>query len=207
MTDSVRPVIAVFARAPVLGRVKTRLAAAVGDALALDVHQRLLDRTLAVVGRVTGADCELWLDTACDSYNAVPQRLQPAGDLGTRMLAVIEDIARRGCAAIVLGSDCPVLDTDYLLRALERLAHHDVVLGPVEDGGYILIGMRAPHPELLLGMRWSHPRVAADTLARAQLAGLTVGVLEPLWDVDDAADLARWQALPAADRRPWRAGE
>jgi uncharacterized protein len=202
MTDSARPVIAIFARAPLLGRVKTRLAAAVGDVVALDVHRRLLDRTLAVAARVTDADCELWLDAPCDLPCSVPLRRQPDGDLGVRMLAVIEAITRRGGSAIVLGSDCPVLDADYLRNALRELARHDVVLGPVEDGGYILIGMHRPHPELLLDMRWSHARVAADTLTRAQRAGLTVGVLEMLWDLDDGADWARWQALCAADRQP-----
>jgi uncharacterized protein len=201
MTDSARPVIAVFARAPRLGHVKTRLAVAVGEAAALDAHRRLLERTLAVVARVTEADCELWLDAAFELPSTVLQRLQPAGDLGTRMLAVIEDVARRGRSVIVLGSDCPVLDDDYLRRALATLARNDVVLGPVEDGGYILIGMHRPLPELLLGMRWSQPRVAADTLARAQRLGVTVGVLEALWDLDDEADWARWRGLPE-NRQP-----
>ena len=197
MLEVVRPVIAVFARAPRLGQVKTRLAAEIGAAAALDTHTRLLERTLAAVEGVTEADCEIWLDAACDVPTTLPQRLQTSGDLGVRMLAVIEDVVQRGRAVIVLGSDCPVVDADYLRSAVAALACHDVVLGPVEDGGYVLIGMRRPHPELLLGMRWSHARVTADTLERARTSGLTVGVLETLWDVDSAADWARWQGLPA----------
>jgi uncharacterized protein len=112
---------------------------------------------------------------------------------------VIADITGRGRPAIVVGSDCPVLDGDYLRAARAALMQGaDVVIGPVEDGGYILIGMHEPIPQLLLGMTWSTATVFAETLARAEAAGLRTAVLQPLWDIDDAADLNRWHRAPAA---------
>jgi uncharacterized protein len=196
-----RPIVAVFARAPVLGQVKTRLARTLGDAAALDVHRMLLDRTLGIVADVGEVDAELWLDGARDLLPAcaLPVFAQSDGDLGARMLAVIEDIAARGRPAIVIGCDCPVLDADYVRAARDALAHGaDVVIGPVEDGGYILIGMREPIPRLLLDMTWSTERVCAETLARADALGLRTSVLARLWDIDDAADLDRWKALQAS---------
>lgn len=201
MADSLPPLVAIFARAPVLGRVKTRLAATIGDDLALAVHRHLLEHTLAVAA-AANVDCELWLDAPFEMATQLVQRLQPSGDLGERMLAVVDDAARRGRGAIVLGCDCPVLDADYLRRAVVALATHDVVLGPVEDGGYILIGMQRPQPDLLLHMRWSHAGVTAETLTRARRLALKVAVLETLWDLDDSVGWARWQALAEAGRRP-----
>jgi rSAM/selenodomain-associated transferase 1 len=193
------PIVAVFARAPVAGRVKTRLARAVGDDVALAVHRELLQHTLATVKAACGADAELWLDGSADATVdfGLPVRAQPPGDLGQRMLAVIESIVARHRAAIVVGSDCGVLDVSYVQAARSALQDADVVLGPVEDGGYILIGMRRAIPEVLLDMRWSTATVTRDTLRRAEAIGATVELLPALWDIDDAHDLLRWRALGA----------
>lgn len=191
------PIVAVFARAPVVGRVKTRLARAVGDDVALAAHRELLQRTLTLVVCACGADAEIWLDGNADDSVDVGLQIyaQPPGDLGQRMLAVVESIQQRGRAAIVVGSDCPILDGDYLQAACTALRDVDVVIGPVEDGGYILIGMRRPIPELLLDMRWSTATVTQETLQRAKRMGVSVALLPRLWDVDSADDLRRWRAL------------
>jgi rSAM/selenodomain-associated transferase 1 len=160
----------------------------------------LLDRTLQIVTNIDGVDAELWLDGSAEQLAAygIPVRAQGAGDLGQRMLAVIADIHRRGRAAIIIGSDCPVLDADYVQAARNALMHGcDAVLGPVEDGGYILIGMSRPIPELMVDMTWSTPTVYAETLARAGALGLNVVSLRTLWDVDNAADLDRWRRMSA----------
>jgi hypothetical protein len=173
---------------------------AVGEDVALQVHRELLDRTLRTATDVVGVDLELWLDGPRDRVvtHGVPVRAQSEGDLGQRMLAVVADVHRRGRPAIIVGSDCPVLDAGYIRAAVDALTHGcDVVLGPVEDGGYVLIGMCRPIPELLLDMTWSTPSVYADTLARAATLGLTVVSLRTLWDVDNAADLDRWRGIPA----------
>jgi len=193
-------VVAVFARAPVAGRVKTRLALTVGDDTALQIHRELLDRTLRIAAGVGEVDAELWLDGPEDGIatHGVPVRAQCEGDLGQRMLAIVTDICRRGRPAIIVGSDCPVLDIGYLQSARDALVQRcDAVLGPVEDGGYVLIGMCRPIPELLLDMTWSTPTVYADTLARASALGLNVVSLRMLWDIDNAADLDRWRKISA----------
>src|SRR5262249_27929969 len=154
------PVVAVFARAPVLGRTKTRLALTVGADTALRIHAELLDRTLRLVTSVDGIDAELWLDGSADRLTGygVSLHAQCDGDLGPAALAVIGEFNRPGRPAILVGSDCPVVDAGYLLAARDALMRGcDVVVGPVEDGGYILIGMSRPIRELMVGMTWSTP--------------------------------------------------
>ena len=185
------PRLAVFARAPVRGRVKTRLARTLGDDVALAVYDRLLAQTLDRLAPGRGRfEPEIWLEGTAASecferFRVIPQ---PDGDLGARMAAAFD----AGVAALV-GTDIPALTADYVDRALAALADVDLVIGPVEDGGYCLIAMNAPHAGLFQGIPWSTPRVLAATLDAACRLELTVQQLEPLWDVDDPADLERWR--------------
>lgn len=183
--------MAIFARAPVRGRVKTRLARVLGDDAALAVYERLLAQTLVRLGPGRGGfDPEIWLeDTApagrFEGFRVVPQT---EGDLGLRMAAAFD----AGVAAVV-GTDIPALTADYVERALAALKDVDLVIGPVEDGGYCLIAMNEPQPQVFRGIPWSTPRVLAATLDAARGLELTTRLLEPLWDVDEAADLERWR--------------
>ena len=204
-------IVALFTRVPAAGRVKTRLARVVGDAIALEAQRALLDRTIRAV-LDSKLDAELWIDGDPLGLPLHPfaVRRQRDGDLGERMLDVFTDIHARGRAAIVIGSDCPVIDAAYLHSAETALAEGaDVVIGPVQDGGYVLIGMARPQPALLIGMTWSTPSVCDETLRRAATLSLRTVMLGELWDVDDAADLRRWAALDAAipDPQPWRSSE
>ncbi len=204
------PLVCVFTRAPVAGHVKTRLARVVGESTALEVQRLLLERTLEAVTD-SGLDAEIWVDGDPEALptHRFSVRHQCAGNLGERMLAVIRDITGRGRGAIVIGSDCPVLDAAYLNAAAAALERgSDVVVGPVEDGGYVLIGMRCPQPELLRGMIWSTSDVFAETMRRAAALGLDVSVLDRLWDVDDEAGLRRLEHLPSTVARlSWRSSE
>lgn len=194
------PRLAIFARAPVRGRVKSRLARVVGDDVALAVYDRLLTRTLVRLAPGRGRfEPEIWLEgTAADArfeeFRVIPQS---HGDLGSRMAAAFD----AGVTALV-GTDIPVLTADYVDGALAALADVDLVIGPVEDGGYCLIAMNAPHAGLFQGMPWSTPRVLAATLEEARRLKLTVRLLEPLWDVDDASDLDRWRCLEPPGKTP-----
>ena len=194
-----RPRVAVFARSPERGRVKTRLAAALGDAGALEAHVELVETTLAAVSR-GGFDRELWFAGARNAGLAAwaerfDARLveQPEADLGERMLAAL-----RAGARVVVGTDIPEMSAQYVETALDRLRDADVVLGPVEDGGYCLVGMNAPHAALFRDIEWGAGDVLERTLARAADAGLQVALLDVLWDVDDIDDLARWRARVAS---------
>ena len=183
-----------FVRAPEPGKVKTRLARVVGEAAALAAYVELVEGTLKALQK--GAfDCELWFEGECNeglrrwaTEYGLPAFQQPDTDLGGRMLAALA-----AGAAVVVGSDIPVLDAAYVEQALVRLSGADAVLGPVEDGGYCLIGMHAPHPELFRSIAWSTDTVAEQTLGRAAAAGLDVALLATLWDVDDYDDYVRWR--------------
>ncbi len=192
------PRMAVFARSPERGLVKTRLASTLGADGALEVHVALAETTLAAVAEGS-FDAELWfagtrndLLAAWSERYGLPLVEQPEGDLGERMLAALLAGARA-----VVGTDIPAMTAGYIEDALRRLRDVDVVLGPVADGGYCLIGMNAPHPALFHGIEWGGSDVLRRTLARAADAGLRVAVLDTLWDVDDEEDHARWRAWVA----------
>ena len=188
--------VAVFVRAPEPGKVKTRLAKAVGDAVALQAYLELVEGTLHAL-KEGDFDCELWFDGGRNGHvrrwqsdYGLPAFRQPNVDLGGRMFAAIQAGAK-----VVVGSDTPMLDAAYVEEALARLARADAVLGPVEDGGYCLVGMNEPHPELFQSIDWSTDTVVEQTLSRAAAAGLDIALLDTLWDVDDHADYVRWRKM------------
>lgn len=188
--------LAIFARAPVYGHVKTRLAKDIGRPAALAAYRGLLASTLARLGAANDDfEAELWIDghspEVCAWRRRMPVRRQPQGDLGARMLA-----AFASGASVVVGCDVPPLNAGYVASALAALADVDLVLGPVEDGGYCLIAMREPHPEVFADIPWSTGAVLAETVKAA--GHLSVALLETLWDVDVAADLERWRAMEQA---------
>jgi rSAM/selenodomain-associated transferase 1 len=121
--------------------------------------------------------------------HAIALETQPEGDLGARMLAAM---TAAHSPVIVIGTDCPALTGDHLRHAARALQDgNDVVLTPAEDGGYVLIGVTRPLPELMTEMPWSTPQVMADTRARIAGHALRAHELPMLWDVDTPADLAR----------------
>ncbi|WBA42733.1 TIGR04282 family arsenosugar biosynthesis glycosyltransferase [Hymenobacter canadensis] len=195
----------VFARHPELGKVKTRLAAGIGNEAALAVYRELLAHTRAVAQELP-AHKTVWLaetpTTTPDSADAWPdyeQQLQFSGDLGTRMLTAFAHAFNQGARAVlIVGTDCPGLSTAILEQAYAALATHDLVVGPAEDGGYYLLGMKELCEDIFLGKSWSTDSVLAHTLADADRLGLTVAQLPTLRDVDDAADLAAWRAISGA---------
>ncbi|WP_201983879.1 TIGR04282 family arsenosugar biosynthesis glycosyltransferase [Hymenobacter rubidus] len=194
----------VFARVPALGRVKSRLAAGVGETAALAVYQELLAITRAAVA-ASGISATVWLaDTAgieptageAAHWPELATRCQPAGDLGERMATAFAAAFSAGAGRVaIIGTDCPGLRAAHLTQAHDLLATHDVVLGPATDGGYYLLGLRQPRPELFEDKAWSTATVLADTVADAQRLGLRVALLPELRDVDTADDLAAWRAI------------
>ena len=185
--------LAIFARAPVLGRVKTRLAADIGERNALAAYRKLVTLTLTTLEPGTGAFApEIWVEGESEDVERwrarFPVFVQPPGDLGTRMAGAFE----AGVTALV-GCDIPPLTARYVDDALAALVDADLVLGPTEDGGYCLIAMQVPHLEVFADIPWSTKDVLAAT--RRAAAHLRVTVLRPLWDVDDATGLARWRKM------------
>jgi rSAM/selenodomain-associated transferase 1 len=201
------PILQIFAREPVPGAVKTRLAAAIGAERAAQAYRELTQATLqhAQRARALGhvAAVELWCTPgtgtpwfdACAVTVGASQHLQPPGDLGVRMRTAIAAGLKRAHGVLLIGTDCPLLDAAAIASAATMLDTHDAVLGPAEDGGFVLVGARVPvHFD---GVRMSTPHATHDTLAVFTRAGLRCGMLPQLWDVDEAADFERWQRLLA----------
>jgi len=196
--------IAVLAKAPVPGAAKTRLIPALGARGAARLQRQFILRTLATAAAAQLGPVTLWCapDTRHRFFRALRRRTavnclaQPAGDLGERMHTAFAHHCPRG-PALLVGTDCPALQAGHLREAARRLCEGaDAVFQPAEDGGYVLVGLRRPQPQLFSGMAWGGADVMNATRSRA--LGLRVSELETLWDVDRPADLARLQALA-----PW----
>lgn len=185
--------VVVFAKAPVAGKVKTRLCPPLSPEQACAVYRRLA-RGAWRQARASGAETEACLDAGSAAWLGPRARAtrQGGGDLGARMSRAFARAFRGGAERVVLvGTDCPGMSARDLRIALSRLKRRDLVLGPAADGGYWLVGLRAPRPELFAAMPWSTPGVLKLTLARARKSGLTVHLLRTRRDVDTAADLHR----------------
>lgn len=193
----------VFVRAPQPGRVKTRLAASIGDQAALGIYRRLAEHTLREAAAVADEDVAVRVHhTPAGAGDAVRAWLgagpvylpQADGDLGARM----EDAFTRAFAegaerVVIVGSDLPDVSAALLRRAFALLDAHPAVLGPARDGGYYLLGLTRMVPGIFDGIAWSTPEVLAATLARFRAAGIEPAMLEELTDVDEVEDMpAGW---------------
>ena len=189
----------VFARAPMIGAVKRRLAADVGEIEAWRFHRettRSLVRRLARDRRwrtVLAVTPDRRAGTAWRGLSGIEQIAQGSGDLGRRMARVLR--RDRALPSLVVGSDIPAIEASHVARAFAALASHDAVFGPAPDGGFWLVGVRDIRllPGLFRGVGWSSPRALTDTLANIDRRR-RVALIETLADIDDGAALARWRA-------------
>lgn len=191
-----------FLKAPVPGRVKTRLAPALGPRGAAEAYRRMAGAVASELQRLRGHRVVWVYDAhpdfpdlawlALDSAEIWPQA---AGDLGERLAAAFERAFREGGGSVcAVGMDSPGLPAERFREARDALGAADVVLGPAEDGGYYLIGLAAWRPELFQDIPWSTDRTLSETLRRAETLGLKVALLPPYFDVDTPADYERWTA-------------
>ncbi len=214
--------VAILGKAPVAGLAKTRLIPALGASGAARAQRGFILRTWATARAASTGAISLWCapDGRHPTFRALARRFgvnvmpQVTGDLGARMGAVVarhfalDDRSGQQTPAaskptgpqwnqplILVGTDCPVLTAEHLQAAADALIHHDVVLIPAEDGGYVLIGFRRPLLAAFEQIDWSTPRVLAQTRERLQRVGIQALELPALWDVDEPADWARWCAL------------
>ncbi|MBL4729661.1 MAG: TIGR04282 family arsenosugar biosynthesis glycosyltransferase [Gammaproteobacteria bacterium] len=203
-TGHPRSRIVVFAREPRLGQVKSRLATEIGAQQALAVYQAMLARLGGLLNRTQIAEWDLWVTSNCSHKNFLSIcnvkniYTQCGENLGARMSGAIEQTLHdKGVGSVILiGTDCPALTAGYLDQALLTLASGvDVVLGPAEDGGYVLVGMRRPIAAVFEGIPWGTGQVMQKTLQALQDHELSYKLLSTLWDVDRPEDLARLQSL------------
>lgn len=192
--------IVVFAREPLQGRVKTRLAAEVGEGAAARVYAALLDQTLLVAADpdfdVTVSLAEepsaSWTEQCARTWE-----VQCGGDLGARMRDAFDRRFREGYERVlVVGSDCARLRVEHLREASDALDDAPVALGPSPDGGYWLIAQRRPGVDLFTGIPWSDPATLAATRDRLRHLRSCWVELEQLDDIDTAEDLETALADP-----------
>lgn len=199
-----KPAVAVMAKAPGLGPVKSRLHAALTPERATELYRCFLLDRLAAVASLSGVQPvlaftppegrETLAALAPPDFRLLPQR---GPDLGERLSSLLTGLLGEGHpGAMAIDSDSPTLPMSYVREAAERLeaGSADVVLGPCEDGGYYLIGLRAPQPALFADMPWSTERVLALTVERARARKLRTHLLPSWFDVDTEPDLRRLHA-------------
>lgn len=190
--------VAILAKAPIAGLAKTRLIPHLGAAGAAALQAWLLQRTVAAAVIADLGPVSLWCApdihhpefAACRAFAALTLRRQPDGDLGKRMHAAIAESSTLA-GTLVIGSDCAVLSPGLLRRAADSLRQHDATLVPAEDGGYVLIGMRAAGRPVFQEVDWGSDRVMAQTRARLAAMKWRWSELPPLWDVDRKEDFER----------------
>ena len=201
----------VVAKRPNPGQTKTRLCPPLTPAQAADLYQCFLLDTLDSIRKVPGV--QPWLGFLPKNSRAYFEQLAPGiglisqrgGSLGERLDNLLTEALAGGAQkAVVMDSDSPTLPPAYITQAFEMLSGADVVLGPTQDGGYYLIGVKRPQPQLLRTVQMSTPTVLADTLALAKAARLLVALLPAWYDVDTIADLDQLDreiaGLPVDDR-------
>jgi rSAM/selenodomain-associated transferase 1 len=202
MGETMNDALIVFLKEPVPGQVKTRLAPLLGAEAAAALYAALVDHALAAL---RGPWRRMLFAAPADAVSRLAQRLaepvlpQAEGDLGERMTAAFDAAFASGAErAVIVGTDCLSLSAIDVEDAFESLAAHDVVLAPALDGGYVMLGLRAPRPALFAGVEWSTPRVMSQTLERVARAGLTFARLPRHGDLDTLDDLRRERSRLAA---------
>lgn len=203
--DAERTLIQVFAKSPVPGCVKTRLIPKIGAHGATELYCRLLRRALATVAIARIGSTELWTTEPADSpflqlcgrLLGVPVRTQIEGDLGQRMSHALRDGLSRAGKVILLGVDIPSMTHEDLREACDALGRgSDAVVGPAEDGGYWLIGVRRHDARLFEQIAWSQPDVMQRTRERLRQLEWRWHEVATRWDVDRPEDLGRLAAVP-----------
>ena len=194
-----RPALAVMARAPIPGQVKTRLQPYLTPQQSADLYSAFLQDTVDMA--ISARACDVFLAFTPPDEEALFRGLAPAsvglfaqaeGDLGQRMHHIFQRLHQEGRSPIIIvGTDIPTLQPRHLTGALEHLRDHAVCLGPSRDGGYYLIGAHDAHASLFQGVPWGTATVLRATLERAKAAGLTTALLDACSDIDTVEDLRR----------------
>lgn len=191
--------IVIFAKVPQPGYAKTRLIPALGAQGAADLASCMLTHTVTQALAADVGEVELCVtpsptDAVWKSVNlpdCVEWSNQGAGDLGERMARATQRVTESGASVILIGTDCPALDAEYLRSAAESLQHVDVVLTPAFDGGYVLLGLKSFHASIFDGIAWSTESVALETVRRLNQLDWQTQHNPKLHDIDEPADL-KW---------------
>jgi uncharacterized protein len=189
-----RQALIIFVRHPVLGKVKTRLAASLGNDAALSIYKKLLQHTLEITQAVQADKFVFYADAVVEQDMWKQQHYyksqQHNGELGERMLKAFEQVLNKGYSKVcIIGSDCYELSSQIIIEALDKLDDNAIVIGPATDGGYYLLGIKKLYPDLFQNKNWSTRTVFADTIKTIEDLNLRYSILPTLSDVDEAADV------------------
>lgn len=188
-----RPTLLIFIKNPELGKAKTRLAESVGPERALKIYEALLKHTRQL-SQAVDARRMLFYSAFVDEEDQWPSTyffkyLQVSGGLGERMSAAfLRAFAAAGSPVLIVGSDCAQLTSAIVEDGIKALETHDFVIGPAEDGGYYLLGMRAFHPEVFQDIAWSTEEVLPQTLEIIRSNSWSHALLPVLSDIDYEED-------------------
>jgi len=190
--------LGVMLKNPIKGLVKTRLAATMGSEKALSVYLTLLQKLAQTVRNTQDVQTYFFhspevLDNEDWVPSGVQHKLQTEGDLGDRMRAAMEVILTTHSNALLIGADCPAINSALLHKAFQSLSYADLCLGPTEDGGYYLIGMKKLHQGMFKDIEWSTERVWDQSIDAAARQHLSYALLPELFDIDYEQDWNRWQ--------------
>jgi uncharacterized protein len=195
--------ILVFCKAPEDGKVKTRLAKDIGDQAAVALHKHLTLFCLQQLRTFDVAPIELWCAPntehefflECGSRFDISLKQQVGHDLGQRMQHALTKSLEHHSPVVLVGTDCPLFSAEYFYSAFIAASQNKTVIGPAEDGGYVLLGTQKVQADIFTDMPWGSDQVYPQTMVR--LTG-EVELLSRLWDIDYLSDLKRLCAL--ADR-------
>ena len=204
------PRIIVFGRYPEPGRTKTLLIPLLGAKEAATLQRKLTEQVVSIVklfSRSCNVSIEIRYDGGCADLMSqwlgadLLYREQAGVGLGAKMYQAFQDAFEEGCTRVILvGTDILGMSEQVLEGALDCLAEHDLVLGPANDGGYYLLGLRAPQPELFQEISWGSREVLRETVELASQLGLSLGFVKALDDVDRPEDI---QKLNLHEWRTW----
>lgn len=193
----VNEILLIFVKNPVKGTVKTRLAKTIGDEGALKIYEALLRRTRAVANEIENIDKAIFYSDIIEDDDLFDKHdyqkfAQTGNDLGERMYdAFKQSFSNRYFRVVLIGSDCYTITPEIIQQAFRALREKDVVIGPAEDGGYYLIGMRRLIPKFFRDKAWSTSDVFLDTLLDVKEEGYSYEILPTLSDIDREEDLPK----------------
>lgn len=200
MTIMHKNALIIFAKMPIAGNVKTRLAAGIGDENALYFYKECAGKLFDIPNSLEESD--VWLFAAeKDDMDLIKKwvgkdflfRRQSDGDLGNKMKNAFRDVFKFGDRkAVIVGTDIPDISYSVIEEAFDALNDNDAVIGSCNDGGYYLLGLKRMIPSLFENIEWSTDKVYWETIKRMQGANMKYKTLKTLMDVDDIKSLQMW---------------
>ncbi len=190
--------LGILFRIPQFGKVKSRLAKEIGEEATLKAYESMVKATIDNATKLRGIDIYGFYEGEVTSLNflppiTLPLILQKGSNLGERMYNAFQWLFDNGYQKVsLIGSDSPDIPISFIEMAFQKLNFYELVIGPSEDGGYYLIGMKKPHKEIFKNILWGRDTVLRDTIFNAINAGICYFLLPEWYDIDDLNTLSRW---------------